>query len=184
MACDACPSIIGTIRLLRKFVLLVVLVPVLAGCGGDDEGSPPAPATSQPDVGTNTTSSTQTQPSPATETQPNDGNGEPGSATGTSPEDQQGGAGDETPAETPALFTGKGGQITPRVVQVPAYISILVLLRSGDGAKYGLTFDGKTVESDGKGVRLSGLKPGKKVVGKSTTGGGEVRIEATAEPGP
>jgi hypothetical protein len=169
---------------LRKFLLLVVVVPVLAGCGSDNEGSPPATPTSQPDVGTNTTSTTKTQPSPATETEPNDGNGQPGSATGTSPEDQQGGAGDETPAETQALFTGKGGQITPRVIRVPAYISVLVLLRSGDGAKYGLTFDGQTVESGGRGVRLPGLKPGQKLVGKSTTGGGEVRIEATAEPGP
>ena len=173
----------GSISKLRKFVLLGLLVPVLAGCGSDDEGSPPATPTSQPDVGTATT--TETQPNPAiTETQPNDGNGQPGSATGTSPEDQQGGAGDETPAETPALFTGDGGRITPRVVRVPAFISVLVLLRSGDGAKYGLTFDGQTVESGGKGIRLDGMKQGAKVVGKSTTGGGEVRIEATAEPGP
>ena len=172
---------IGSISKLRKFVLLALLVPVLAGCGSDDEGSPPATPTSQPDIGTATR---ETESNPAvTETQPNDGNGQPGSAT-TSPEDQQGGAGDETPAETPALFTGKGGQITPRVVRVPAYISVLVLLHSGDGANYGLTFDGKTVEAGGKGLRLAGLKPGAKVVGKSTTGGGEVRIEATAEPGP
>jgi hypothetical protein len=173
-----------SISKLRKFALLVLLVPVLAGCGSDDEGSPPASPTSQPDVGTATTETTETQPNPATETQPNDGNGQSGSATGTSPEDQQGGAGDETPAETPALFTGKDGRITPRVVRVPAFISILVLLRSGDGANYGLTIGGQTVESGGKGIRLDGLKPGAKLVGKSTTGGGEVRVEATAEPGP
>jgi hypothetical protein len=175
-------TMIGSIPKLRKFLLLALLAPVLAGCGGDNEGSPPATPTSQPDVGTATT--TETQSSAATETQPNDGNGQPGSATGTSPEDQQGGAGDETPAETPALFTGKGGRITPRVVRVPAFISILVLLRSGDGNQYGLTFDGQTVQSGGKGIRLDGLKPGAKLVGKSTTGGGQVRIEATAEPGP
>ena len=176
------PPMIGSISKMRKLVLLVLLLPVFAGCGSDDEGSPPATPTSQPDVGTAKT--TETQPNPATETQPDDGNGQPGSATSTSPEDQQGGAGDETPAEVPALFTGKGGLITPRVVRVPGYISVIVILRSGDGANYGLTFGGQTVESGGKGIRLAGLKPGAKVVGKSTTGGGEVRIEATAEPGP
>jgi hypothetical protein len=171
---------IGSISKLRKFVLLVLVLPVLAGCGSDNDKSPEPTKTAELNLKTTTT---ETQPNPATETQPNDGNGQPGSATGTSPEDQQGGAGDETPAETPALFTGNGGQITPRVVRVPAYISILVLLRSGDGARYGLTFDGQPIEAGGKGVRLDGLKPGAKVVGKSSTGA-EVRIEATAEPGP
>jgi hypothetical protein len=167
---------------LRKFLLLVLLVPVLAGCGSDSESSSSTQAATPPAT-SETTSTTETQSSPATETQPDDGNGQPGSAT-TSPEDQQGGAGDETPAETQALFTGKGGRITPSVVRVPAYISIVVFLRSGDGADYGLTFDGKTITPGGKGVRLPGLKPGEKAVGKSTTGGGQVRIEATAEPGP
>jgi hypothetical protein len=182
MACRAWTSIIGPIRCLRKFVLLALLMPVLAGCGSDDNSSPPA-QTAELNLST-TTSTTETQPTLATETQPNDGNGQPGSATTTSPEDQQGGAGDETPAETQALFTGKGGRITPSVVRVPAYISVVVFLRSGDGADYGLTFDGKTITPGGKGVRLAGLKPGAKVVGKSTTDGGQVRIEATAEPGP
>jgi hypothetical protein len=168
---------------LRKFVLLVLLVPVLAGCGSDSDSSSSTQAATPPAT-SETTSTTDTQSSPATETQPNDGNGQPGSATTTSPEDQQGGAGDETPAETQALFTGKGGRITPSVVRVPAYISVVVFLRSGDGADYGLTFDGKTITPGGKGVRLAGLKPGAKVVGKSTTDGGQVRIEATAEPGP
>jgi hypothetical protein len=168
---------------LRKFVLLALLVPVLAGCGSDD-GSSSSTQAATPPATSETTATTETQPNPATETQPNDGNGQPGSATTTTPEDQQGGAGDETPAETQALFTGKGGRITPSVVRVPAYISVVVILRSGDGADYGLTFDGQTVASGGKGIRLAGLKPGAKVVGKSTTGGGQVRIEATAEPGP
>jgi hypothetical protein len=171
----------GSISKMRKFVLLVLLIPVLAGCGSDDEPTTNTQAATPPRSETDTT---ETQPNPATETQPNDGNGQPGSATGTSPEDQQGGAGDETPAEVPALFTGRGGEITPRVVRVPAYISVLVVLRSGDGARYGLTLEGQTIESGGKGMRLPGLKPGAKVVAKSTTGGGEVSIEATAEPGP
>ena len=65
---------------------------------------------------------------PETETLPNDGDG-----TGTG-ESGQGGAGDEQAAETLALFTGKNGTIAPRMVRVPAFISIRVELRSADGA--------------------------------------------------
>ena len=57
-----------------------------------------------------------------------------------SPEDQPGGAGDEEPARSLALLTGEGGRITPPTVRVPAFISIRVELRSGDGREYGLRF--------------------------------------------
>jgi hypothetical protein len=178
---------IGSISLLRKLVLLAVLPAAFAGCGGDDE-SPPAtsPQAEAPTTSETTPPSDTTEVDPRTETLPNDGDG---NGLGTSePETQTGGAGDEVPAAAMALFTGKGGRITPRVVRVPAYISILVQLRSADGAEYGLTFGDKTVKvSPGlssSGTRLDGLRPGATLVGKSTTGGDEVRIEATAEPGP
>ena len=55
-------------------------------------------------------------------------------------------AGDEEAAQTLALFTGRDGAITPRKVRVPAFISIRVELRSGDGADYALTFGDKTIK--------------------------------------
>ena len=93
------------------------------------------------------------------------------------------------PAESQALLTGRGGRITPRVVRVPAFISVRVELRSADGGPYVLRFGGTTlaVRDELRSVshRFDGLRPGAALVGKSATGAGNpVRIEATAEPGP
>jgi hypothetical protein len=93
------------------------------------------------------------------------------------------------PAQSLALLTGRGGRITPRVVRVPAFISIRVELRSDDGAPYVLRFGRRTlaVRDEVRSVshRFDGLRPGSALVGKSATGAGnQVRIEATAEPGP
>ena len=93
------------------------------------------------------------------------------------------------PAESLALLTGSGGRITPRVVRVPAFISIRVELRSKDGGPYVLRFGRRrlAVRSELPTVssRFDGLRPGEALVGKSATGAGNpVRIEATAEPGP
>ena len=100
-----------------------------------------------------------------------------------------GGAGDEEPAESQALFTGRGGRITPRVVRVPAFIAIRVELRSADGGAYcsgsgaGRSPFGSELPTVSH--RFDGLRPGEALVGKSATGAGNgVRIEATAEPGP
>ena len=106
-----------------------------------------------------------------------------------SPEDQPGGAGDEEPARSLALFTGENGRIVPRVIRVPAFISIRVELRSADGREYGLTFQGETITvSGGLGsvsTSIDGLRPGEAVVGTPTgNASNRVRIEATAEPGP
>jgi hypothetical protein len=181
---------IVSISSLRKLVLFALLALAFAGCGGDDDdqsASTPqatAPSTSE------TTPPATTEVDPGTETLPNDGDG---NGLGTSePETQIGGAGDEVPAATMALFTGSNGRITPRVVRVPAYISVLVSLRGADDAGYSLTFGDKTVRvSPGlssAGTRLAGLRPGAKLVGQATTGDGtplaDVTISATAEPGP
>jgi hypothetical protein len=112
----------------------------------------------------------------------------PQPAPSTSPEDQPGGAGDEEPARSLALFTGEGGRIRPAVVRVPAYISIRVELRSGDGRRYGLTFEGETIAIEGGlssvSTTIEGLRPGEAVVGTPEGAANRVRIEATAEPGP
>jgi hypothetical protein len=176
---------IVSIRSFRKLLVLALALLVLGGCGGDDEPTPPA--TQEGTVSEETTATTKTKteteataPNPETETLPNDGDG-----TGTG-ESGQGGAGDEQAAETLALLTGENGAITPAVVRVPAFISIRVELRSADGGAYELRFGDKRIEvGDGLSSRATtfeGLRPGAKLVGTGT--GGEVRIEATAEPGP
>ena len=164
------------------------------GACGDDEGR-----VSQESSGTETspgasTSTTPTDTAPVetapaeTETVPEDaGVGLPdGHGRGqTDPEDRQGGAGDEIPASTQALFTGRAGRISPRTVRVPPFIAIRVELRSGDGASYELSAGGQTVRAAGgpaEPVVFDGLRPGKRL---SLTGtGGGVVIEASAEPGP
>jgi hypothetical protein len=167
----------------RKFVWVLVFALLLAsaGCGGDDEE---APATTPV-----ATTPTETQPAPETET---------GAPTETEPpftespdhrerhEEAEGG--DEEPARTLALFTGRGGRITPPVVRVPAFISVRVELRSADGATYELHFGDVGLKSGGPisshGRTIDGLRPNESIVGVPRGMGNRVRIEATAEPGP
>jgi hypothetical protein len=186
-------GLIGTPRKCLNPLLIAalgaVVVLVLAGCGDDDD-----------EGGSRTATQTQTEKSPpaptVTETQPQQEETEPEleptetvePPPETSPEDAPGGAGDEEPARSLALFTGRGGRITPRVVRVPAFISIRVELRSADGREYALRFGGETVRvSSALGsvsTTFDGLRPGKAIVGIPARGGPKVRVEATAEPGP
>jgi hypothetical protein len=181
---------IVSIRSLRKLVPLALLVLALglAGCGGDDEDEPSAgnEAPTTEETATEKTGPVieETEVDPETETLPDDGDG----TSEPEPEDGPGGAGDEEPAQTLALFTGMNGRISPAVVRVPAYISIRVEVHSGDGAEYGLTFDGETIKVGGGlgsvSTTIDGLRPGAKIVGKPIGASNKVRIEATAEPGP
>jgi hypothetical protein len=179
----------------RSFIgaLAVGLVLGLPGCGGDDEPERADTATeTQKEEAPPEPTVTASEPQPE-ETQPELEPTEtveppPETSPETTPEQAPGGAGDEVPARSLALFTGDGGRITPRVVRVPAFISIRVELRSADGREYGLEFRGETVKvSRGLGsvsTTLPGLRPGAAVVGRPTGAGSRVRIEATAEPGP
>ena len=161
--------------------LVLALALGISGCGGDDEEPSSGPATTAP-----------AQTAPEAEAVPAETEQEPPSTESlpaeTTPEDQPGGAGDEEPARTLALFTGKDGRITPRVVRVPAFISIEVQLRSADGEKYRMRFGDTTIGvGDGLGsvsTTIDGLRPGKAIVGTPEGQGNGVRIEATAEPGP
>jgi hypothetical protein len=163
--------------------LLIALVLALSGCVGDDDESASTPAT------TATTETTATQTEGAeTETEQESPEAETESEPAESPEDQPGGAGDEEPARTLALFTAENGRIAPRVVRVPAFISIQVELRSKDGREYKMRFGDVTITAGGGlnsvSTTIDGLRPGEAIVGKPTGAGNRVRIEATAEPGP
>jgi hypothetical protein len=180
----------------RKFTRILVLAGLFAlflttsGCGGDDDEASTTPAATTPtETATTESVPTETEEQPVRTETGGGGQGEPAEdREGESPEDQPGGAGDEEPARTLALFTGRGGRITPRVIRVPAFISVRVELRSADGATYSLRFGSKTIVA---GERLSshattidGLRPGEGITGKPSGAGNPVRIEATAEPGP
>jgi hypothetical protein len=171
----------------RAALAAVVLCLAVVGCADDDDESAATTETTEPPAVTQPreTETAETETEPETEAPETDG--EP-TETSTSPEDQPGGAGDEEPARSLALFTGENGRITPRVVRVPAFISIRVELRSGDGREYGLTFDGETIRVSGGLASVSttfdGLRPGQRLVGTPTGASGRVRVEATAEPGP
>jgi hypothetical protein len=182
---------------------VLALVLALGGCGDDDDEraetnattpsteTTPTEETAPEVVPEETETESETEPETETETET-----EPETPTetapSTSPEDQPGGAGDEEPARTLAMFTGEGGRIAPRVVRVPAFISIRVELRSADGREYGLAF---ATETSRVRIRVSGalgsasstidgLRPGQAVTGNPIGAGTPVRVEATAEPGP
>ena len=191
MASASSGSTVGLIgicggKFTRKPVLagLIALVVAISGCGGDDEEASTTPTASTPAK----TATTESAPA-ETETQPEPAETEAETETeAESPEDMPGGAGDEEPARTLALFTGRGGRIAPRVVRVPAFISVRVELRSADGAAYSLRFGNQTVAAGDKlqsaATTIDGLRPGEAITGRPTGAGNPVRIEATAEPGP
>jgi hypothetical protein len=184
--CDPAVALIGICRqkFTRKllFAGLIAALFAASGCGGDDEPDATAPAA------TARTETTQTQTEARTETQPAETKTETQAKTSGEPEAMPGGAGDEEPARTLALFTGRGGRITPRIVRVPAFISVQVELDSADGAPYALRFGDTTITAGGQlssvSTTIDGLRPGEAIVGRAGGKGTDVRISATAEPGP
>ena len=180
---------------MRLVIALCVVLLAATGCGSDDERAdtetapPAAPTETQADTAGTDTAETKREPETETETEPpTTETTAPETAPTPSPEDQQGGAGDEEPARSLALLSGRGGRITPRVVRVPAFISIRVELRSADGSSYALRLRGRTLRAGGAvgsaSTVLDGLRPGAAVVAQPLGRGNAVRIEATAEPGP
>ena len=165
-------------------LVAVVLALALGACGGDDEAEP-APTDTQLETQTEQTESetAEEEVPPPTAEEPTETEPAP-----TSPEDLEGGAGDEEPARSLALFTAEAGRIAPRVIRVPAFISIRIELRSADGRAYGLTFRGAKIRVSGQlssvSTTIDGLRPGDRLVGTPSGASGQVRIEATAEPGP
>lgn len=170
----------GLSRPFTSGLLVLALVVVPAGCGGDDEDGS---KTAAPETATTSTAETErsdTATAPGEDTTPPD--------TSTDEGGVPGGPGDEEPARSPALLTGNGGRIRPRLVRVPPYIAVSVELHSADGDAYGLRFGKQSVdtsERETSSVLLAGLRPGARAVGKPFGGrGNQVVIEASAEPGP
>ena len=158
------------------YLAAVVLSLVVAGCGGDDE---PPPAKEPPARG-ETTGNGPTASAPSATRPPPDA-APPGGTEHRreNPESQPGGAGDEEAARSPAMFTGRGGKITPREVRVPPFLAVRVELRSADGRRYAIRFGERGAVRSGGTLDLPGLRPQERVKG---TGG--VSIFADAEPGP
>jgi hypothetical protein len=156
-------------------LVAAVLSLAAAGCGSDEE--PPA---KEPPARGETTGSGPTASAPSATRPPSDAEPPPGGPEHRreSPESQPGGAGDEDGARSPAMFTGRNGKITPKVVRVPPYLAIAAELRSGDGRNYTIRF-GKQVLRSGRTLELDGLRPGQRLSGSEG-----VSIEASAEPGP
>jgi hypothetical protein len=155
-----------------------------AGCGGDDEKAGTKTSETQTATREATSPHTTTQPhartvtTPATTAEDNGGS--------TSPEKQPGGAGDEAPNATQALFTGRGGKLSPRTVSVPPFIAIRVELRSADGLDYALSGGGKRIHA-GEGensatASFAGLRPDKSL--RLSGPQGTVVVSANAHPGP
>jgi hypothetical protein len=152
---------------------------VSAGCGGDDDESADRPPATTP---VTTVAPPVTTPPPETTVTPSEP--DPGTATPTVPAEEQ--QGDEEAIRSEAVFSGRGGRLTPLEVRVPAFIAIRVILRSTDDRAYSLRIDGQRL-SVGPGrpvdeAALDGLLPNRAYTGAGPRG--HVRIVASAEPGP
>jgi hypothetical protein len=149
----------------------------LAGCGGGGGGGQTTTSVASPPP-TSATTTSETSSFELTQTIVTL------TSTSTSSKEQQ--SGDEVPISTQALFTGRGGKITPAKIEVPPFIAVTVVLRSADGKSYGLALPTHGVITNGRAqLKLSGLRAGDRYVLK-TKGATPARviIEANAEPGP
>jgi hypothetical protein len=90
------------------------------------------------------------------------------------------------PISTQALFTGKGGKITPPKIEVPPFIAVTVVLKSADGKTYGIEVNGHGMATNGRArLKLPGLPAQDRYVIKVVQGSpARLLIEANAEPGP
>ena len=127
-----------------------------AGCGGDEEEPEPQDTGARRLPGPRSWAARRPSRPARARREVGGGGGAraeaPDGGTG-SPEDQPGGAGDEIPARSQALISGRGGRLSPRLVRVPPFISVRVELRSTDGARYSLRGGGKTLTVGGRCAR-------------------------------
>jgi ABC-type phosphate transport system substrate-binding protein len=148
---------------------------VLAGCGGGgDQSTGTVAATTTTATSSTAVQSGSTSLAPLTTTT---------SSKSTSNEEQ---SGDEVPISTQALFTGRGGKITPGKIEVPPFIAVTVVLKSADGKTYSIQAKNHGIATNGTArLKLAGLRAGDRYVIKNNSGTpARLIIEANAEPGP
>ena len=154
----------------------LALLALAAGCGGDEEEEPPErePAATAPTAPETTAEDTTRGEAPAPEQE----------ETAPAPEDDPEA---EEPVRAEAVFTARRGRVSPRRIEVPAYIAVTVVLRSEDHRDHSITIDGQRMSvrgnTDAEFLELDGLQPGDRYTGTTSTGERLV-ISATAEPGP
>jgi len=180
-------------------VAAVLALATAVGCGDDERGAVTVEGEETTTTGTGTSAtatdttggSTSTTPTATVQTPessrpPSSTSGSQAPPAGGSPEEQQGGAGDEVAASSQALFTGRRGTISPKLVRVPPFIAVRVQLRSADGERYRLAGGKRSVQAggpvEGASAVFDGLRPGKRLVLSGPSG--RVVVEASAEPGP
>jgi hypothetical protein len=165
------------------------LVLAVAGCGGGG-GKTTASAPTPSVTATTPIATTPSTSAPAPTVTTQAPKKKTPTKTTTSPEQQPGGAGDEHPIATQALFTAKGGAISPSRIRVPPFIAVKVVLQAKDEQGYTLIVDRKEVAvGEGRNrasVVLDGLRPGARYVARNQFGRTPktLLIVANAEPGP
>jgi hypothetical protein len=174
-------------RQLATAIVLGLFAIGIGACGDDEETAGTTVTTEQrTDSTTETTPTTETAPESTADADDDSPSGGLTAPSKDSGEDTPAGAGDEVPASSQALITGRDGGLHPTVVHVPPFIAVRVQLVSQDGIEYELEGAGHKVKAGGEirsaSTLLDGLRAGERVV--LTGPQGKVTIEANAEPGP
>jgi hypothetical protein len=162
---------------------VAVALAVLAGCGGGGGGGAATTSTTAA-VTTLQTASASTGSLLNTTTSAQGATTLTETFSTRSSKEQQ--SGDETPVSTQALFTGRGGKITPAKVEVPPFIAVTLVLHSADRKIYSIQVNGRGIATNGRAqLKLPGLRAQDKYVIKVLQGTpARLVIEANAEPGP
>jgi hypothetical protein len=152
---------------------------VMVGCGDDDDEpeAGPAPTATATAQATATPTATPTATATATPTP---------TETPASPEDQEGGAGDEEAARVPVELTVGGDGITPRRVEVPAFLALELIVHNQRFEPVAVELEGAEplfVDPGQTGrVRLEGRRPGRYRI--ETDNAGSTTLVTGVEAGP
>jgi len=147
----------------------------VAACGGGDE-IPSTITTNLPGaVATATTSSTGSAPATTPSAPPTTAAATSTGTTATG-ESGQGGAGDEQGTRVPAVYTLKGGALTPKTVNVPAFLAAEVTVSSTDSRAHTVTV------KVGKGYPLAVPPQGSRTVRVPGQKGGRHQVLLDGKP--
>ena len=161
-----------------RFVLLVVALAVVAGCGSDGEEAAQSP-TPDPVI---TETPTATAPPTATATP----TATPSPTDTPRPEDQPGGAGDEEEARVPVRFRVTPKGISPSQVSVPAFLALELIVDSYLAEPFVVRLEGAPPLDVGAGrtarMDVAGRRPGRYTVDFGEAG--QAVLVTGVEPGP